>query len=124
MANKKSMGKRKKTRSLFRRSGSRLTISKLIRQFKAGQKVQINIDSAVHSAMPAPRFQGITGTVIGKIGQVYNVGIKDGGLSKFLVVHPAHLKVIKETQPTNQAESKELVSASNNAQMLQLKKGR
>jgi large subunit ribosomal protein L21e len=62
-----------------------------LRQFDEGTKVSVKINSAVHSAMPHPRFQGATGVVVGKQGNAYRVSFFDGGKKKMLIVGPEHL---------------------------------
>ncbi len=96
MASKKARGKRAKTRHKLTRQGSRNTVNKMLKQLRVGTRVQIKIDSSVHSAMPHPRFQGLTGVITGKIGDSYTMEIKDGDLLKYLIVHPAHLVAVKD----------------------------
>lgn len=94
MASKKARGKRAKTRYKLTRRHRPLTINKILADFETGQIVQVNIDPAVHSGLPHGRYQGLTGTVIGKQGKVFCVRLDNGEQSADLFVHPAHLKSI------------------------------
>ena len=95
MASKKARGKRAKTRCKLKRRHRPLTINKLLADFKNGQVVQVVIDPAVHSGLPSPRYQGLTGIVAGKQGKVFCVKLKNGNQDLELFVHPAHLKIIE-----------------------------
>jgi len=81
---------RKKLRKKIREKG--IKIRRALQTFEIGQRVHIDIDSAVHKGMPHPRFQGRTGVVIGVRGKAYLVKIRDGGLYKTLIARPEHLK--------------------------------
>lgn len=94
MANKKAKGKRAKTRSKLKRRYRPLTISRLFADFDIGQRVQVVIDSAVHSGMPSRRFHGLVGTVVKKQGKVFCVSLKNGNKELELFVHPAHLRAL------------------------------
>jgi len=97
MTNKKSNGKRQRTRSKFKRSAKPLTIRKLLQEFPAGSKVHVHIDSSVHSGLPDKRFQGLTGTVMRKQGQKgVVVSLWHGNALKTIIVHAAHLAPLKE----------------------------
>ena len=67
-------------------------VSFLLRKFNEGDKALVIIDPSQHKALPHRRYHGKVGTVKGKKGNCYEVTIKDGGLSKQLIVHPVHLK--------------------------------
>ncbi len=97
MTNKKSGGKRKRTRAKFRRVAAKLTIRKLLQEFEPGTKVHVQLDSAVHSGLPHSRFQGLTGIVIGKQGKKgVLVSVLHGNKPKTINVHAAHLAAVKE----------------------------
>lgn len=85
-------GHGKNRRSRLRKHRERTTINSLLQEFVVDQKVVIDIDSGIHSAMPLARFQGRVGTVIGTRGDCYEVEITDGNKDKTLVVGSAHLK--------------------------------
>lgn len=99
MTNKKSHGKRKRTRSKFRRSAKHLTIAQLLRSFEVGTRVHIQLDSSVHSGLPDKRFVGLTGTITGKQGKNgVLVLINVGNALKQIIVHPAHLFAVSESK--------------------------
>lgn len=110
MASKKAKGKRAKTRDKGKRRRTRATVNKKLRNFRKGCKVTLMIDSSIHSGMPPMRYHGLTGTVQGKRGSVFLIELKDGNLSKFLLVHPAHLNASKVGSST--AKAPEAASAA------------
>jgi large subunit ribosomal protein L21e len=95
MANRKAKGPRAKTRHKLKRKRKKSTPNRLLSKPQIDATVQINIDSAVHSGMPHPRFQGLTGKVIGYRGKVVEVKLKQGKAEKLLLVHPAHLNILE-----------------------------
>ncbi len=62
-----------------------------IQDYDEDQKVHLNIDPSVPDGQFHPRFNGHTGTVLGKQGRSFQVEISDKGKSKTLIVDPAHL---------------------------------
>jgi len=95
MSGKPPKGIRKKTRSKLKRKGPKITVNKILQNIPAGERVQINIDPSVHSAMPHPRYHGLSGTVIGKRGKAYEVKVKLGNQQNMLVVNSVHLKSLQ-----------------------------
>jgi large subunit ribosomal protein L21e len=89
---KKSKGKLSKHGRQLKKPVRKQGISKHLREFDKGDVVHIDIDSSVHSGMPAPRLQGRTATIKGKQGRAYKVELTDGKARKQLIVDPAHLK--------------------------------
>lgn len=89
-------GYRHRTRHLLRKNirekGAIPPLSKLMIEYRPGDKVHIVIDPAIHKAMPHRRYHGKTGVVIGKRGRSYIVQIKVGSKIKTLFVRPEHLK--------------------------------
>ncbi|AKU08751.1 MULTISPECIES: 50S ribosomal protein L21e [Haloferax] len=63
-----------------------------IAEFEEGQKVHLNIDPSVREGRFHPRFNGLTGEVLGKQGRAFKVQINDGGKEKTVIVRPAHLR--------------------------------
>lgn len=109
MSNKKAKGKRAKTRSKFKRKSSRLTVNKLLQEFKKGDYVQIVIDSSVHKGMPFRRFQGLSGKVSAIRGKSFEVELNDHGKYKTVIASSAHLKALG--QKTEEKEAKEVKKA-------------
>mgnify|MGYP006288681247 FL=1 len=92
---KRSKGLRSKSRHILRRKPRDRGFSSLTRslqQFDDGEKVNIVIDPSVHRGMPHVRFQGYTGTVLGRQGNSYRVQIRVGKKIKKLVVRPEHIR--------------------------------
>lgn len=67
---------------------------RLMQQFKEGDRVTIDIESAVHKGMPHPRYEGRSGIVIGMQGRVYKVAVMDGGIRKIFLSNAVHLRKI------------------------------
>jgi len=97
LTNKKAKGVRAKTRDLFKRKGSKLSVSRLLKEFKNGDTVQININSSSHSGLPFRRYQGITGKVVGKQGSAFRVSLKEGNAPRIIITTAAHLKQLQTT---------------------------
>jgi len=95
MKMKRSRGFRSKSRSKLRkkyREGRMNLITKVMQDFKEGEKVTIVIDPSFHDGMPHPRFHGRTGSIEGMQGDAYIVKIKDGGKIKHIISSPVHLR--------------------------------
>lgn len=63
-----------------------------IQEFEEGQQVHLKIDPSVSDGRFHPRFDGHTGTVVGKQGAAFKVRITDGGKEKTLIVTAAHMR--------------------------------
>jgi len=89
---KGSHGYRRRTRNLRvkTREKGKTKIRRFMQSFKEEDKVSILIDPAQKS-IPHPRFQGMTGKVVGSQGRAYYVMVKDGGKAKKVLVPPEHL---------------------------------
>ncbi len=91
---KRSKGSRNRSRKKLRkdvRERGEPPVTHTLREFDEGDRVSVDIEPAIHSAMPHPRFQGVTGTIKGKQGKAFLVAFKDGGKAKTLIVGPEHL---------------------------------
>ncbi|HLE07901.1 MAG TPA: 50S ribosomal protein L21e [archaeon] len=89
----KSHGGRKRTRGKFRNPG-RLTVNDFLREYSAGQKVALVVNSSSQKGMPFRRFHGLTGTVLEKRGRGFVVEIFDGNKKKIVTAKPEHLKAL------------------------------
>lgn len=69
-----------------------MSLIKYFKEFNLGDKVCLVAEPSYHNGMYFPRFHGRAAIVKGKRGNCYEVMIKDGSISKMLVVHPVHLK--------------------------------
>ena len=88
-------GIRRKTRYKFRkekRSKGKISFTRYLQSFNAGDKVYLGVESAVQKGMYYPRFMGKAGIVKGKRGKCYEVVIDDFGKEKTLIIHPVHLR--------------------------------
>ncbi len=99
LSGKKAKGKRAKTRDLFKHRGSKSTVSKLMETFPEGAVVQVNIDSSTHGGLPHRRYQGTTGTIVGKQGSAFRVKLLHGNQPRVLIVTSAHLKLLDMAVP-------------------------
>jgi len=94
-------GYRQRTRKLLRKKprerGAVPKASVILREYRVGEKVAIKIDPSFHYwGMPHRRFQGLTGTVIGRRGDAYIVEVYLGGKRKILFVPPVHLRPLAQ----------------------------
>ncbi|KPV61510.1 MAG: 50S ribosomal protein L21e [Candidatus Bathyarchaeota archaeon BA1] len=91
----KSKGYRAKTRSLLRRKPrerGKTGLSKILHEYKQGEKVVVKIDPSVHRGMPHRRYHGRVGVIVSRRGKAYVVNVTQGDAVKELVVSPEHLK--------------------------------
>ena len=96
---KKSKGLRSKTRTTLKkepRERGKAGLSKLLHEYKSGEKVVIKVDSGVHKGMPHRRYVGKIGTVIDKRGKSYIVGVRQGEAIKEIILRPEHIMPHKE----------------------------
>jgi large subunit ribosomal protein L21e len=63
-----------------------------VEEFDDGEKVHLKLDPSVPKGQFHPRFNGRTGTVVGKQGRAFKVEIEDGSVTKTLIAAPAHLR--------------------------------
>ncbi len=86
-------GFRSGTRSKLRKEKrSKFTVEKFMKELKEGQRVVIRQDSSSHGGMPHRRFLGKIGTIEGKRGRAYIVGVKIGNMKRQVLSKPEHLK--------------------------------
>lgn len=67
-------------------------LSKLIQKYEPGQKVAICIDPTYISSAPHKRYQGLSGTVVGRRGRAYIIEVYTGRKKRKLMVNLEHLK--------------------------------
>ena len=95
----KSKGFRKKTRTLLKkkpREHGKLGLSRLLHEYKPGDKVVIKIDPSVQKGMPHHRYHGRVGVIISKRGRAYEVSVTQGNAVKEIIVRPEHLRIHAE----------------------------
>ncbi len=96
---RKSKGYRKKTRALLRkkpRNRGKIGLSKILYEYKPGQKVVVKINPSVHKGMPHRRYHGRIGVIANKKGSAYVVDVTQGKAVKEIIVRPEHLEPHKE----------------------------
>lgn len=95
---KASKGLRAKTRKVLARRCRERGLSPItssLRTFSQGEKASIVIDPSMHRGMPHPRFQGLTGTIVGMQGRAYLLSVKAGNKTKIILARPEHLRKLK-----------------------------
>jgi len=95
----KSKGYRSGTRALLRRKPKergKTGLSKILHEYKPGDKAVIKIDPSVHKAMPHRRYQGKIGVIVNRRGRSYVVEVTQGDAIKEIIVRPEHLEPYAE----------------------------
>ena len=90
----KSKGLRSKTRSLLRkkpRERGKMSLSKILHEYKPGEKAVIKIDPSFHKGMPHRRYHGKVGVIVSKRGRAYLLKVTQGDAVKEIIVRPEHL---------------------------------
>ncbi len=82
---------RQKLKRHYRERG-KLSLSQYFQELKAGDTVNLKINSLVQKGQFPPTFHGLTGVVSGKQGRCYEVTLHDRNKEKKVFVHPIHLK--------------------------------
>ncbi len=84
-------GSRNKLGKSVREKG-KISLSRYFQSFNEGDKVQLNLESSVAKGKFSTRYNGKVGVVVDKIGECYNVKIKDIKKEKIIIVHPIHIR--------------------------------
>ena len=74
------------------RERGRLPLSRLLANYEEGEKVVIDIDPAIHKAMPHKRYQGRVATVVGRRGKAYILEIPQRKTVKTIITTAHHLR--------------------------------
>lgn len=96
-------GKRGRTRSKFKKRGTKATVNDLVREFSEGDTVQVVIKPNQHAGLPDKGFKGLTGKVIGKRGNAFEVKLRKGDQKAIVVTTAVHLKQLEQTQAGEQS---------------------
>ena len=91
---RKAKGYRRKTRSLLKkkpRERGKVGLSKILYEYKPGEKVVIKADPSVHKGMPHRRYHGKVGVIVNKKGRSYVVNVAQGNAIKEIIVRPEHI---------------------------------
>ncbi len=92
---KRSHGPKQGTRKKLkkdRRARGKLTIRRIVQEFKEGEKVIIKPEPSVQKGLPHKRFIGKQGEIIGKRGKAYILEVRDGNKLKQVISLPVHLR--------------------------------
>jgi len=76
------------------RSKGKLSFSKYFKKFSDGDVVCVVRDLTLNASFPK-RMQGRTGKIVGSRGTNKIIEIKDGNARKTFIIHPTHLKSLK-----------------------------
>lgn len=93
-----SKGQRQGTRKKLANSPRERGMSppqRAVQEFDSDDKVHLVLDPSVADGQFHPRFNGHTGTIVGKQGAAYKVRINDRGNQKTLISNSAHLRLQK-----------------------------
>ena len=91
---RKAKGYRRKTRSLLKREPrerGKTGLSKILYEYKPGEKVTVKIDPSVHKGMPHRRYHGKIGVIVNKKGRSYIVNVTQGRAVKEIIIRPEHI---------------------------------
>ncbi|ABP51299.1 MULTISPECIES: 50S ribosomal protein L21e [Pyrobaculum] len=92
---KRTHGYRYKSRKLLSKKPRERGVpglSRLLYEYKPGDKVVIDVDPTFVSTAPHRRYQGKVGVVIGTRGRAYVIETYIGDKKKIIVTTPEHLK--------------------------------
>lgn len=92
-------GLRRKTRHKMSKNvktRGKISLTRFFNKFVEGERVCFNAEPGYQGGMYDPRFHGKIGIVKSKKGRCYEVAFKDFKKPKTAVVHPVHLKKIKD----------------------------
>lgn len=87
----KSRGYRRKTRARFR-AKARSPLGALLREYKVGDRVVIDVDSRQTKGMPHRRFQGNVGSIDEIRRRSVIIEVPVGGKTKHVIARLEHIK--------------------------------
>jgi large subunit ribosomal protein L21e len=90
-------GARRKTRQKYSKNyklRGKISQRRFLQVLTVGDKVSLLTEPAVQTGMYHRRFHGKVGAVTKRLGQCYEVTIRDHDKTKKLIVHPVHLKKV------------------------------
>ncbi|MGI0092335.1 MAG: 50S ribosomal protein L21e [Nitrososphaerales archaeon] len=93
----KSRGYRRKTRARFR-AKPRSPLGALLREYKVGDRVVIDVDSRQPKGMPHRRFQGSVGNVEGIRRRSLVINVPVGNTAKQVIARLEHVKPLRLAQ--------------------------
>jgi len=95
---KKSRGYRARTRKLLSkkpREKGKIGLSKLLQEYRPGNRVVVKMNPSIHKGMPHRRYHGKVGAIVDKRGRSYVVSVTQGDATKEIIVRPEHLEPYK-----------------------------
>jgi large subunit ribosomal protein L21e len=95
---KKSRGYRARTRKLLSkkpREKGKIGLSKLLQEYRPGNRVVVKMNPSIHKGMPHRRYHGKVGAIVDKRGRSYVVSLTQGDATKEIIVRPEHLEPYK-----------------------------
>lgn len=97
---KSSKGSRSRSRGTFTkdvRERGMPPVTRYLRHFQEGERVTVCIEPSDPHGQPHPRYQGVTATVVARVGRAYRLSFLDGHKEKQLIALPVHLAPARET---------------------------
>jgi large subunit ribosomal protein L21e len=76
------------------REHGKIRLSNYFQEFKEGERVAVVQELAMNPAFPR-KLQGLSGKILKKRGEAYEVAIKDLNKEKIYIIHPVHLRRLK-----------------------------
>jgi len=95
----KSRGYRRKTRSLFR-AKPRSPLGFLLREYKVGDRVVIDVDSRQTKGMPHRRFQGSVGNIEEVRRRSIVISVPVGNKTKEVIARLEHVRPLVSNSTT------------------------
>lgn len=89
-------GKRGRTRSKLKKTSGKVTINKIMEEYDVNERVHIIIDPSYHDGLPDKSFHGLTGKIVKKRGNAFEVELKKGNKKFLVVTNSVHLKRVSE----------------------------
>lgn len=95
-----SHGTRRKSRSVLTKRSVTKGLSYLLTNYKAGDRVVVDIDPREHSATPHRRFQGMVGVIEDVGRRTLKVAVKIGEKEKILQTRLNHIRPLSKGKST------------------------
>jgi len=92
---RRSHGARRGTRAKLRknlRTRGKVTIRKIVQEFKKGESVIISPEPTIQIGMPDKRYFGKQGKILSMKGKAYIIEVMNGNAVKQVISMPVHLR--------------------------------
>ena len=92
---RKSKGLRSGTRRLLSkkpRERGKINLSRILHDYKPGDRVCVKIDPSIHKGMPHKRYHGKIGIIKNRKGRSYVLEVGIGSGIKEIIARPEHFK--------------------------------